>query len=203
MPKIAENKYEYHRQKSLDKAEQILSGALPEFLKHGYARTSMDRVALAAGVSKQTLYSHFRDKDGLFTALVQYMACEEFRLVWAQTLQGEPKQVLQGLAYRIIKEVGNSNYLDFARMIIAESKKRPDLCQIFVTNLAQPAMKVLTGYLTEHPELKIADPEAIARIFVGSLIHLIMTQEMFHGKEFFPIEEERIVNNLINLIVKN
>jgi AcrR family transcriptional regulator len=203
MSKTSIDKYEYHRQKSPDKAEQILRGALPEFLKHGYARTSMARVALAAGVSKQTLYSHFHDKDGLFTALVKYIACQEFRLVWSQPLEGEPKQVLRELAYRILAEVSDSDYLDFIRTIVAESRKRPDLCQIFMANLAQPAMKVLTGYLTKHPELNITDPEAIARIFVGALIHLILTQELFHGKEFMPIQEERIVSNLIDLIVKN
>jgi AcrR family transcriptional regulator len=35
---------------------------VPEFLANGYARTSMERVAKVAGVSKQTLYSHFSDE---------------------------------------------------------------------------------------------------------------------------------------------
>ncbi len=81
-----------------EKAEQILNGAMPEFLKHGYACTSMDKVAKSAGVSKQTLYSHFSDKDGLFTALVERIATEKFHLVWSQPLQGQPEQVLEDLA---------------------------------------------------------------------------------------------------------
>jgi AcrR family transcriptional regulator len=202
MPKTSVDKYEKSRHKSVDKAEQILRGALPEFLKHGYARTSMDRVALAAGVSKQTLYSHFGDKDGLFTALVKHIACEEFRVVWSKPLQGEPETVLRDLAYRLLKEVNNCDHLAFCRTIVAESKKRPDLCQIFLANLAQPAIEVLAKYFQQHPELKAIDPEAIARIFVGSLIHLIFMQEMLHGKEVIPIEEERIVNSLIDLIVR-
>jgi len=42
---------------------------------HGYAATSMDRVAIAAGVST-TVYSHFQDKEGLFTALIQRLVEE-------------------------------------------------------------------------------------------------------------------------------
>jgi AcrR family transcriptional regulator len=38
-----------------EKREQILQGAMQVFLKHGYAGTSMDRVAAIAGVSKQTI----------------------------------------------------------------------------------------------------------------------------------------------------
>ena len=203
MAKTSVDKYEYHRQKSIDKAEQILRGALIEFLKQGYARTSMDRVALTAGVSKQTLYSHFGDKDGLFTALVKYIACEEFRVIWSKPLQGEPKQVLRDLANRLLEEVNNSDHLAFSRMIVAESEKRPDLCQIFLSNLVQPAIEVLTGYLKQRSELNLSDPEAAARIFVGSLIHLIFIQEMLHGKDIIPIEEERMIDSLVELIVRN
>jgi AcrR family transcriptional regulator len=45
-----------------DKTEQILQGAMREFLTHGYAGTSMDKVAKTGGVSKATVYSYFADK---------------------------------------------------------------------------------------------------------------------------------------------
>jgi TetR/AcrR family transcriptional regulator of autoinduction and epiphytic fitness len=57
-----------------DKTEQILQGAMQEFLTHGYAGTSMDKVAKTGGVSKATVYSYFADKEGLFAALVQRLA---------------------------------------------------------------------------------------------------------------------------------
>jgi hypothetical protein len=88
------------------------------------------------------------------------------------------------------------------RLVVAESEKRPDLAQLFLRNVAQPSIKILTQYLEEHPELKISDPEATARIFVGSLIHYILTQEMFYGKEIMPMSEDRLVDSLIDLIVK-
>ena len=185
-----------------DKAEQIIQGALPEFLKHGYACTSMDKVAQAAGVSKQTLYSHFSDKDGLFTALVKQMASQKFRLVWSHPLQGEPHLVLRNLASRLLEEVNDEEYLCFMRLLVAESKKRPDLAQLFLSNVARPANEILTRYLQEHRELNLSDPEATARIFVGTLIHFILTQELLHGKEVMPIEQERLISSLIELIVE-
>jgi AcrR family transcriptional regulator len=187
-----------------EKAEQILHAAVPEFLKHGYARTSMDRVAKVAGVSKQTLYSHFSDKEGLFTALVQRIAVEKFQLVWSKPLQGKPDRVLRDLAHRLLVEnINDSEYLCFCRLIVAESELRPDLAQIFLKNLVQPAVAVLTYYFENHPELDILDPEATARIFVGSLIHWLMVQEVLHGKEVMPMDAERLVDSLIHLIVRN
>ncbi|MDJ0723552.1 MAG: TetR/AcrR family transcriptional regulator [Prochloraceae cyanobacterium] len=187
--------------KSVDKAEQILKGALPQFLQNGYARTSMDRIASSAGVSKQTLYSHFSDKDGLFQALIEHMATRKFQLVWSKPLEGEPEEVLRGLAERILSEVNETDHVAFFRLIVAESRERPDLGELLLKNIAKPAMKILTEYFQAHPELNFKDPEAIARIFVGSLIHFILTQEIFGGKKFMPIESDRIVDSLIDLVL--
>ena len=65
---------EVRTENSKDKVEQILQGAMQEFLVHGYAGTSMDRIAASGGISKATVYSHFQDKQGLFKALVERLA---------------------------------------------------------------------------------------------------------------------------------
>ncbi len=49
----------------------MLDAARNRFLEDGYDRTSVDAVAAQAGVSKRTLYDHFVDKDGLFSAVVE------------------------------------------------------------------------------------------------------------------------------------
>ena len=60
------------------KRDQIMQGALRVFLQYGYEGTSMDRVASEAGVSKPTIYNHFKDKEGLFASLVEYVVVERF-----------------------------------------------------------------------------------------------------------------------------
>ena len=201
MTKNTKTKSEHYRSKSSDKAEQILRGALPEFLKHGYARTTMDKIACSAGVSKQTLYSHFCDKDGLFTALVKWIAIDKFQRVWSQPLQGEPEQVLRDLARRLLSEVQQEYHLGFMRLIIAESRERPDLAALLCTNLPKPAIAILTEYLEASPELNLRDPEATASIFIGSLISFILTQEILNGKKVMPMEGDRLVDSLVELLL--
>src|SRR5215467_10585869 len=53
------------------KRRQIRRAAVGEFLRKGYASTSMDDVAAAARVSKQTVYKHFGSKEKLFVAIAQ------------------------------------------------------------------------------------------------------------------------------------
>lgn len=67
------------RPKDLAKRQAILDAAKILFLSHGYANTSMDAVASEAGVSKLTVYSHFNDKETLFSAAVVANARSNYR----------------------------------------------------------------------------------------------------------------------------
>lgn len=188
--------------RSAEKTEAILKGAMQEFLAHGYAATSMDRVAAAAGVSKATVYSHFQDKEGLFAALVQRLAGEKYRAVFgsqdSQVLQGEPRVILRHLATSIVDNAMKDQQLvAFMRVILGESGRFPELAQAYVHNLAKPAIEVLSQYLASRPELQLPDPQATARVFLGTLIYFVILQNMLHGKEILPMEKERLINSLM------
>ena len=51
-------------------AERVLEAAEAQFSEFGLGRTSMDRVAEAAGVSRITVYRRFANRDALFAAVV-------------------------------------------------------------------------------------------------------------------------------------
>lgn len=185
-----------------DKTEQILQGAMQEFLTHGYAGTSMDKVAKAGGVSKATVYSYFQDKEGLFAALIQRLATEKFVYFETVTECTEPAIALRFVATTILDHADlQPHFLTFLRLVIAESGRFPELAQTYIKNLAKPGTERLTQYLASRPELKLPDPEATARIFIGSLVHFQLTQEMMHGKEIIPMDRDRLVDGLLQLIL--
>lgn len=64
------------RPKDLGKRAAILDAAKRMFVAHGFERVSMDQIASEAGVSKLTVYSHFGDKESLFSAAIG-AKCEE------------------------------------------------------------------------------------------------------------------------------
>jgi AcrR family transcriptional regulator len=49
----------------------VLETALTVFLRHGFRKTSMEDIAQAAGISRQGIYLHFKDKDAIFSAAIQ------------------------------------------------------------------------------------------------------------------------------------
>lgn len=178
---------------------------MQEFLTNGYAATSMDRVAATAGVSKATVYSHFQDKAGLFAALVQQLAEDKFRTVFDPrnegALQGEPRIVLSELAKKVLDNAASdSQFCEFMRLIVGESGRFPELAKPYVQNVAKPLLDSLTRYLSSRTELGLSDPEAIARVFAGTLIYFVILQRVLGGQEFMPLESDRIITSLVDLI---
>lgn len=64
------------RPKDLGKGAAILDAAKEMFVELGYNGVSMDGIAARAGVSKLTVYSHFGDKETLFTEAIQAKCVE-------------------------------------------------------------------------------------------------------------------------------
>src|SRR5512133_1231224 len=52
--------------------KRMLEAAYELFYRHGYARVSVDQIGDRAGVTKRTLYDHFRSKDELLAAVLEF-----------------------------------------------------------------------------------------------------------------------------------
>jgi TetR/AcrR family transcriptional regulator, regulator of autoinduction and epiphytic fitness len=49
----------------------VLETALTVFARHGFRKTSIEDIAKAAGISRQGIYLHFKNKDEIFSAAIQ------------------------------------------------------------------------------------------------------------------------------------
>ncbi len=184
------------------KQEQILQGAMQVFLSHGYAGTSMDRIAAASSVSKQTIYSYFQDKEGLFTALIERITIHRLQQeLGCDELEGEPEILLRQIAIAFFDKIGDEEYLNLFRVVVGESVRFPDLAKLYSRTVIQRGRGLLVTYFRSHPELQIADPEATAQIFLGSLVAFIVSQKILYGEHLIPIAPERLIETLIPLIL--
>lgn len=192
------------RELSPEKTEAILDGAMQEFLENGYAGSRIDRIVAAAGVSKATVYRHFPDKEALFTALIQRMACKKelFQLQAPQSFEEEPSVFLKRYASGMLDNVASDpQILTFLRIIIGESGRFPELARAFVRNIEKPSLDFLTNYLASHPKLQIADPEVAARSMIGTLIHFVLLRDVLHSGDIVPIERDRLLDHLLDLLI--
>lgn len=184
------------------KAEQILQGAMQEFLKGGYADTSMARIANTAKVSKETLYNYFENKEALFAAIVERIAQQHLQEVFEkEPLPDDPAERLRQLAPKsLTPENLDPARMNFYRLIVAESGRFPELAQLYVREFEQPNLATSTEYLQNCDQLRSSDPEAVAWIVAGTLTFYYLVMELLHGKNVLSMSCDRLTDALIELL---
>jgi len=184
------------------KAEQILQGAIQEFLRDGYAATSMARIAATAGVSKETLYTYFESKEKLFSAIVQRIAEQHLQQVFAaDPLPPDPVEQLRILAAKSMSpENLDPMRMNFYRLLVGESGRFPELARFYVKQFEKPGLEVSTSLLQALPQLRSSDPEAVAWIIAGTLSYYYQMTEMLQGKDVMNMSLDRLIETLIELL---
>jgi TetR/AcrR family transcriptional repressor of mexJK operon len=121
--------------RSARKRRAILDAATTAFLRHGYLGTSMDEIAALAGVSKQTVYKHFADKERLFseivTATVDQIADPSYDEVLNLKDTGDVERDLRDFARRQLRAVMQPRLLQLRRLVIGEAGRFPQLGRLF------------------------------------------------------------------------
>jgi TetR/AcrR family transcriptional repressor of mexJK operon len=114
------------RPKDPAKREAILMAAQVLFLSNGYEGSSMD------GVSKLTLYSHFKDKEALFGEAVK-TTCET-RLPRKLFVLGDGcsiRQVLLDIGHAFQALVNSPESIGLHRVMVAMATQNPALSRMF------------------------------------------------------------------------
>lgn len=119
------------RPKSEQKGAAILGAAAELFLAQGFQSTSMDAVAQRAGVSKQTVYSHFANKEELFTACIRDKVAgygfDETRAVDAPDLRAALLQITG----RFVDLLFDPDVVAMHRVVMGEAASHPRIAALF------------------------------------------------------------------------
>lgn len=120
------------RPKDLAKRQAILDAAKNLFVRNGYASTSMDAVAAEAGVSKLTVYSHFTDKETLFSSAV-VARCEEQmpELFFDLHSQLPVETLLLNIARSFHTLINSPESIELHRLMVTLGTQDPKLSKIF------------------------------------------------------------------------
>ncbi|WDH54488.1 TetR/AcrR family transcriptional regulator [Pseudomonas chlororaphis] len=157
------------RPKDLAKRQAILEAAKTLFLSNGYANTSMDAVAAEASVSKLTVYSHFNDKETLFSAAVVAKCEEQLPTLIFELPAGMPiESVLLNIGRGFHLLINSKESLNLHRLIMALGSQDPKLSQIFFEAGPQRMVQGMERLLTrinQSGALRIDKPRNAAEHF--------------------------------------
>ena len=155
------------------KRAAILAAAMDLFLKNGFSKTSMDAIADEAQVTKQTVYSHFKNKDTLFEHIIAELAKKHAPpadLLKDGQLSVEERLYATGLAF--LNMVSSKEGIAATQLVIAEAYHHQKLAQHYYESGSRRILEMLSAYLAEENKtgrLHIPVPMSAASYFFSML----------------------------------
>ena len=189
--------------RSVRKRAAILDAAATVFLAKGYLGSSMDEIAARAGVSKQTVYKQFADKERLFSEIVNGTVDEASDVVYRQVLdldeQDDVESGLRALARRQLALVMDPKLLRLRRLVIGEATRFPELGRTFYARGPERTIATLAAAferLAEQGRLDVADPQIAAAHFNWLVMSIPLNEAMLCGDDepASPAELDRLAD---------
>lgn len=160
---------------------RILETAYELFYRRGYARVGVDQVAERAGLTKRTLYYHFRSKDALLAAVLEFhheLALARIRQ-WSARLSDSAEAMIDALFVDLADWAGRPRWAGagFTRLVM----ELADLPGHPARAIARQHKRAVEDWLAGELERRgVADPPARARDIV-LLLEGSMTLMLIHG----------------------
>ena len=154
------------------KRRAILDAAAEEFRACGFDATSMDKIAAKAEVSKRTVYNHFPSKEELFAeTLVQLFHGSAAALELPYRSDQALRPQLTELMNQKMRMLGDQNFLDLARVAIAEAIHFPERARMIVARLGEreEGLTVWIRAAQADGRLKGNDPTFAATLLQGQV----------------------------------
>jgi AcrR family transcriptional regulator len=159
------------REEAGGKAQTIRHAAERAFLASGFGAVSMDAIAREAGVSKATVYAHYRGKEELFGAVVAHLSERRFHGFSAEAL--DPRDIeasLLTIATRFLDLVLSPEAIALNRILIGEVSRFPVLGEVFWAAGPERTRVQVEAFLRRADaagSLAIPDPRLAAEQFVA------------------------------------
>ena len=129
----------------------LLDDAQALFVAQGYARTTMDAIARAAGVTRKTLYARYANKAEVLTAVVNRLLDASLAPPAATAVPPParaPRAVLLALARELARLSSDPQVAGLNRLAMAEAAQVPELAQLFA-GLHERAIDHVAASLTQ------------------------------------------------------
>lgn len=185
---------------AITRRREILLKSAAEFIRSGYAGTSMSALARALGMQKASLYHHFPGKEDLFVAAVnEVFAGTNQRLDAIAADETLPPRARLEAALDELYDIYLSRDLGMMPALIAEAAARiPAIGEQFFDGLFaqqdEAVMKIVDQGVAAG-EFNGDGREALVHMVFGPIIMGSMCQQMLAGSprrdELVPLDEVR------------
>lgn len=178
-----------------EKALAILQAARKVFFEYGFFAATTDMIQREAKVSKSTLYQYFKNKEGMFGAVIRWTCRHHIENARLEPVTGDTlRERLTSIAASYLGLLLQDESIALFRIIIEVSRCFPHLSELFYgTGPAafHKAVQQVLAQAVEDGELRLSDNEIVpaSLLFVSMvrgepfLLHLLFPHKYFSQEE--------------------
>ena len=187
------------------KRASIIDAAISEFHARGFPATSMDAIAATAGVSKRTIYNHFKNKDELFCA-ISTEACRRILEQWHEPYRADLplEEQLAAIARRKVDLMSSPDFLRLVRVTLAERVRRPQVAAEAFTEIEKGEYGAATWIRAARNDgrLVMDDPIHASKQFGALLKEFALWPQLFGSRPpLSEAERGRVIDEAVAMFL--
>ncbi len=154
------------------KRKRILAAAKEIFFSSGFVGAGMDHIAAEAGVTKQTVYRYFANKEALFVAMLEEQRNQTANHFLEALNDEDPYVALQGFAEGFVRKHLSEEHLAMIRLLVAEGPQNPEITAAFFATGPKRTMDSLALFVQERFGISEAEDE------IKAFLSILQSQRM-------------------------
>jgi AcrR family transcriptional regulator len=168
--------------------DALIGAATRVFMREGYGRASIDKVASEAGVSTRTIYERFRNKADLLGAVITRLVDHEMEtvLATAELDRLDPKDALTVIAQTMTSRACDPESVALFRIVATEAYRFPALAAKVRESSKRRWDRAVANYFRSQIQrgtLTLADPDRAAVLFLQMICAELHERLLFGDAE--------------------
>lgn len=187
--------------------QQLIETAIRLFSQKGFRGTTTKEIALAAGVTEAIIFRHFKSKDHLYAAILDYKACEvklneKLDELRAHAERNDDEKLFRTLAAKILAHHRQDK--DFMRLMFYSALEKHELARSFRNKQMRPVHNFLRDYIIRRQRegaFRDCDATAAVQSFLGAVLYQSMMTGLFNA-DFMKLADKDAVENFTCLFLE-
>ena len=191
-----------------DRRQDILTAAMALFAEKGFRGTTTRDLATQAEVNEAIIFRHFKNKEELYSAILEHKACEDrdARIEELERLANAnaDEKFFQALGRTFLER--HAKDTTFLRLLLFSALEGHELSEMFAASMTarNPIPHYIANYIQRRVDegaFRPVDPQLAARGLLGMFASFVLFQEILGLKKTQPYDSEEVVRTFVSIFL--
>jgi AcrR family transcriptional regulator len=190
------------RMKADQRRQEIIRAAMEVFARNGFGGSTTREIAENAGISEAMIYSHFRNKQDLYTAIIDEKLQESEPLYYpldAMRNKDDPRVFITIVSNYLRRQSEDTTFL---RLLLFSALEGHELASMFVAGPVRKFFEFLSDYIRDRIDegaLKPINPEITSRCLLGMVHYFVLLREVLGDDTLNPIDPAEVIETIVKI----